>query len=260
MRKAIELSIENVKNGGGPFGAVIVKDGEIVATGVNRVTANHDPTAHAEVSAIRAACQKLGTFDLSGCEIYTSCEPCPMCLGAIYWAHLHLLGTLGQNLLRKQQDRRRPHRLRRLVHLRRTGAGAEKPQQDHGRTPARRSHRRLPRMGGKGRQGGILNEKSHRRAVRAFGEAFDEISELSERSEKLLTGFPGCPNARRSFRRDFRAVRTLREAFDGISGLSERSEKLSMKIPGSRPPPLPYFFIFTSYRSLRRSFRLRTLP
>lgn len=88
MRKAIELSIENVKNGGGPFGTVIVKDGEIVATGVNRVTANHDPTAHAEVSAIRAACQKLGTFDLSGCEIYTSCEPCPMCLGAIYWAHL----------------------------------------------------------------------------------------------------------------------------------------------------------------------------
>lgn len=88
MRKAIELSVENVRNGGGPFGAVIVKDGEIVATGVNRVTASHDPTAHAEVSAIRAACQRLGTFNLSGCEIYTSCEPCPMCLGAIYWAHL----------------------------------------------------------------------------------------------------------------------------------------------------------------------------
>lgn len=88
MRKAIELSVENVKNGGGPFGAVIVKDGKIVATGVNRVTANNDPTAHAEVSAIRAACEKLGTFDLSGYEIYTSCEPCPMCLGAIYWAHL----------------------------------------------------------------------------------------------------------------------------------------------------------------------------
>lgn len=88
MRKAIALSIENVKNGGGPFGAVIVKDNEIIATGVNRVTANHDPTAHAEVSAIRAACEKLQTFDLSGCEIYTSCEPCPMCLGAIYWAHL----------------------------------------------------------------------------------------------------------------------------------------------------------------------------
>ena len=88
MRKAIALSIENVKNGGGPFGALIVKDGKIIAHGVNRVTANNDPTAHAEISAIRAACEKLHTFDLSGCEIYTSCEPCPMCLGAIYWAHL----------------------------------------------------------------------------------------------------------------------------------------------------------------------------
>ena len=88
MRQAIALAVENVKNGGGPFGAVIVKNGEVVATGVNRVTANNDPTAHAEVSAIRAACTKLGTFDLSGCVIYTSCEPCPMCLGAIYWAHL----------------------------------------------------------------------------------------------------------------------------------------------------------------------------
>ena len=88
MREAIRLSIENVKNGGGPFGAVIVKDDKIIATGVNRVTANHDPTAHAEVSAIREACRQLGTFDLSGCEIYTSCEPCPMCLGAIYWAHI----------------------------------------------------------------------------------------------------------------------------------------------------------------------------
>lgn len=88
MRKAIELSVENVANGGGPFGAVIARNGEIVATGVNRVTSNCDPTAHAEVSAIRAASAALGTFDLSGCEIYTSCEPCPMCLGAIYWAHL----------------------------------------------------------------------------------------------------------------------------------------------------------------------------
>ena len=88
MREAIRLSIENVKNGGGPFGAVIVKDGRIIATGTNRVTANNDPTAHAEVSAIREACLKLDTFDLSGCEIYTSCEPCPMCLVAIYWAHL----------------------------------------------------------------------------------------------------------------------------------------------------------------------------
>ncbi len=88
MRKAIELSDENVRNGGGPFGAVIVKDGKVVATGVNRVTANNDPTAHAEVSAIRNACKELKTFDLKGCEIYTSCEPCPMCLGAIYWAHI----------------------------------------------------------------------------------------------------------------------------------------------------------------------------
>lgn len=88
MRKAIALSIENVENGGGPFGAVIAKDGEILSTGANRVTHNCDPTAHAEVMAIRNACEKLGTFDLSGYEIYTSCEPCPMCLGAIYWAHL----------------------------------------------------------------------------------------------------------------------------------------------------------------------------
>lgn len=88
MRKAIELSKENVENGGGPFGAVIAKDGEIIATGTNRVTASNDPTAHAEVSAIRTATTKLGTFNLSGCEIYTSCEPCPMCLGAIYWARL----------------------------------------------------------------------------------------------------------------------------------------------------------------------------
>ena len=88
MRQAIDLSIENVANGGGPFGAVIVRDGEVVATGVNRVTANNDPTAHAEVSAIRAACQKEGSFKLEGCTIYTSCEPCPMCLSAIYWAGL----------------------------------------------------------------------------------------------------------------------------------------------------------------------------
>ena len=88
MKRAIALSEENVKNGGGPFAAVIAKNGEIVAEGCNRVTADNDPTAHAEVSAIRAACKKLGTFNLSEYEIFTSCEPCPMCLGAIYWAHL----------------------------------------------------------------------------------------------------------------------------------------------------------------------------
>ncbi len=91
MREAIRLSDENVGKGGGPFGAVIARDGEIVATGVNMVTSSCDPTAHAEVNAIRAACQALGTFDLSGCEIYSSCEPCPMCLSAIYWAHLDKL-------------------------------------------------------------------------------------------------------------------------------------------------------------------------
>lgn len=86
MQMAIDLSVENVKNGGGPFGAVIVRDGKVVATGVNRVTANNDPTAHAEVSAICNACSELGDFKLDGCVIYTSCEPCPMCLSAIYWA------------------------------------------------------------------------------------------------------------------------------------------------------------------------------
>lgn len=88
MKEAILLSEKNVEEGGGPFGAVIARNGEIIATGVNRVTANNDPTAHAEVNAIRNACKKLGTFDLSGYEIFTSCEPCPMCLSAIYWAHI----------------------------------------------------------------------------------------------------------------------------------------------------------------------------
>src|ERR1700686_830965 len=89
MARAIQLSIVNVHSGnGGPFGAVIVRDGKIVAENVNRVTSTNDPTAHAEVLAIRQACQKLGSFELKGCELYTSCEPCPMCLGAIYWTGL----------------------------------------------------------------------------------------------------------------------------------------------------------------------------
>lgn len=86
MQQAIDLSVENVANGGGPFGAVIVRDDKVIATGTNRVTANNDPTAHAEVSAIRNACRAVGDFRLQGCTIYTSCEPCPMCLSAIYWA------------------------------------------------------------------------------------------------------------------------------------------------------------------------------
>jgi tRNA(Arg) A34 adenosine deaminase TadA len=87
MARAIALSLENVRTGaGGPFAAVVVKDGEIIAEGANAVTTTNDPTAHAEVVAIREACRKLNSFDLQGCDIYTSCEPCPMCLGAIYWA------------------------------------------------------------------------------------------------------------------------------------------------------------------------------
>lgn len=89
MRMAIELAENNViREQGGPFGAVIVKDGMVLARSANKVVPNNDPTAHAEVLAIRLACQELNTFDLSGCEIYTSCEPCPMCMGAIYWARI----------------------------------------------------------------------------------------------------------------------------------------------------------------------------
>lgn len=88
MREAIRLADESVRRGGGPFGAVIVKDGAIIAGGSNSVTLDNDPTAHAEIGTIREACRKLGTFDLGGCTIYTSCEPCPMCLGAIYWARI----------------------------------------------------------------------------------------------------------------------------------------------------------------------------
>ncbi|RYG19959.1 MAG: nucleoside deaminase [Chitinophagaceae bacterium] len=89
MRIAIELSAQNVLQSlGGPFGAVIVKDGKVIAKSANKVTSSNDPTAHAEVAAIRLACKKLKTFDLSGCIVYTSCEPCPMCLGALYWARV----------------------------------------------------------------------------------------------------------------------------------------------------------------------------
>ncbi|HMD71797.1 MAG TPA: nucleoside deaminase [Bryobacteraceae bacterium] len=86
LKQAIELAVENVRRGGGPFAALIVKDGVVVATGANRVTRDGDPTAHAEVVAIREACRVLGGFQLAGCDVYSSCEPCPMCLGALYWA------------------------------------------------------------------------------------------------------------------------------------------------------------------------------
>ncbi len=86
LRQTIELAVENVRRGGGPFAALVVRAGEAIATGVNRVTLSNDPTAHAEVVAIREACRVLGTFQLADCDLYASCEPCPMCLGAIYWA------------------------------------------------------------------------------------------------------------------------------------------------------------------------------
>ena len=90
MREAIRLSREKMQRGaGGPFGAVVVREGKIIARGWNRVTSSNDPTAHAEVTAIRAACKKLNTFQLDDCELYTSCEPCPMCLAAIYWARFN---------------------------------------------------------------------------------------------------------------------------------------------------------------------------
>ena len=98
MQRAIALAHENIRAGGGPFASVIVKDGRIVAEGANQVTATNDPTAHAEIVAIRAACQALGTFQLAGCDLYSTCEPCPMCLGAIYWARparIFYAGTAG---------------------------------------------------------------------------------------------------------------------------------------------------------------------
>ena len=88
MARAIELSIESVNTGGGPFGSVIVKDEKIIAEGSNKVTSTNDPTAHGEIVAIRKACKNLNNFNLSGCELYSTCEPCPMCLSAIYWAHI----------------------------------------------------------------------------------------------------------------------------------------------------------------------------
>ncbi|WP_263383354.1 nucleoside deaminase [Granulicella arctica] len=125
MQQAIALATENVLSGrGGPFGAVIVRDGKVVATGANQVTATNDPTAHAEVVAIRNACTTLATFQLHGCQIYTSCEPCPMCLAAIYWAHCDAIfygntaadaadtgfddGMLYTEMTRSHADRQKP--------------------------------------------------------------------------------------------------------------------------------------------------------
>jgi len=88
MKRAIELSVESIKKGGGPFGCIIIKNGEIISEGSNKVTLTNDPTAHGEIVAIRNACKKINNFNLSGCELYSTCEPCPMCLSAIYWARI----------------------------------------------------------------------------------------------------------------------------------------------------------------------------
>lgn len=127
MARAIELSIESVHSGrGGPFGAVIVREGKIIAEASNQVTSTQDPTAHAEVLAIRLACAKLGVFELKDCELYTSCEPCPMCLGAIYWARLSRIyfGNTAEDAAKigfddsfLYEELRQPHSRRRIVAL-----------------------------------------------------------------------------------------------------------------------------------------------
>ena len=104
MARAIELSIKSASTIGGPFGSVIVKDNKIISEGSNEVTSSNDPTAHAEIVAIRKACQKLRKFNLSGCEIYTTCEPCPMCLSAIYWAHIENIYYANTRLDAKNID------------------------------------------------------------------------------------------------------------------------------------------------------------
>ena len=124
MLRAIELSIKSANGTGGPFGCVIVKDDKIIAEGSNKVTFSNDPTAHAEIVAIRAACKKLNTFNLSGCDLYASCEPCPMCLSAIYWSHVENIfyantredakninfddSLIYSEILKKNEDRKIP--------------------------------------------------------------------------------------------------------------------------------------------------------
>jgi guanine deaminase len=137
MEEAVRLAERNVASGnGGPFGAVVVKDGRIVATGVNEVTKRGDPTAHAEVQAIREACRELGTFQLTDCELYTSCEPCPMCIGAIYWARpkaVYFAGTKDEAAEISFDDRfiyeelERPMAERRLPMTRITPVGYKAP-------------------------------------------------------------------------------------------------------------------------------------
>ncbi len=123
MRRAIALALENVRGArGGPFAALVVKDGKVIAEGTNRVTATNDPTAHAEIVAIREACRVLGNFQLDGCDLYSTCEPCPMCLGAIYWArpaHIFYAGTGAEAAAAGFDDKRIHDELNRPVERRR---------------------------------------------------------------------------------------------------------------------------------------------
>ena len=151
MRRAVRLSAERMREGaGGPFGAVIVKDGKVVAEGWNRVTSTNDPTAHAEVMAIRSACEKLGTFSLQGCEIYTSCEPCPMCLSAIYWARLDRIYFANS-----REDAAAIGFDDELIYSRSVEADRA-PHHPDRQSAAAGGGRRLRRMAGQARQGRLL--------------------------------------------------------------------------------------------------------
>ena len=156
MRRAVALSIQAMRtNRGGPFGAVIVKDGRVVAEGVNRVTSDNDPTAHAEVSAIRAACAALGTFSLDGCDIYTSCEPCPMCLAAIHWARIARIfyGNTREDAARIGFD---DERIYREIAL------SPRPSYNpHDPDSGGRGGGGVSRMGGEAGQGGVLTGVDH---------------------------------------------------------------------------------------------------
>ena len=152
MRRAIALSVAMMRaDRGGPFGAVIVRDGAVIAEGFNRVTSDNDPTAHAEIVAIRAACAALGTFSLEGCEIYTSCEPCPMCLAAIYWARLDRI------FYANSRERRGAYRVRRRPHLPGNPASSRTPGGSDEPDAGGRRGGSVSRMGRKTRQGAVLN-------------------------------------------------------------------------------------------------------
>src|ERR1700727_2217482 len=153
MQRAIAIALENVRNGGGPFGAVIAREGRIFAEGVNRVTATNDPTAHAEVVAIRAACAALGAFQLKGCDLYTTCEPCPMCLGAIYWARparVFYASSAGDAAAAGFDD---------ALYLRRALSPARRARNSHDAAPARRFPRNFHRMEKQRKENRILIQR-----------------------------------------------------------------------------------------------------